>query len=63
MSRVYDDLPILPPFVRRGVVVHVDGVPSAARAPWAAAHPQDWAPTPAEIVWADIATRKRGSRR
>src|SRR5687767_4659742 len=63
MVPMYDDLPNLPSFVRRGVVVHVDGVPSAARAPWAAAHPQDWTPSPAEIVWADVATGKRGSRR
>lgn len=63
MLRMYDDLPVLPSFVRRGAVVHVDGVPTAARAPWVAGSPQDWTPGPAEIVWADIATGKRGSRR
>lgn len=63
MLPMYDDLPVLPSFVRRGVVAHVDGVPTAARAPWVASSPQDWTPGPAEIVWADIATGKRGSRR
>lgn len=42
---------------RKGLTIHIDGVPTLQLNSWVKTRPQDWNPTARAILWPELAAR------